>query len=258
MEVNKLTDIEVKKAKAKDKPYAMSDGAGLYVWVTTAGGKLWRWGYRFGEREKLMSYGKYPDVTIVKARELHQVARSLLASGIDPMAERKAKKEAKNLANRSSFSNVSELWLNHWQVSKSKRYVETVRQRVKDNILPALGSRPISKIDSQDIVKMVTAIQDRGARDIAKRALQITKQIFRYGKAHGYTKYDSAAGIVPRDVLEAANVVNFARIDRQQLPDLLKAIEVYRGTQKTRLAMKLMALSFLRTKRNDRSQVGGV
>jgi hypothetical protein len=74
MEVNRLTDIEVKKAKAKDKPYAMSDGAGLYLWVTTAGGKLWRWGYRFDGREKLMSYGKYPDVTILMAREAHHAA----------------------------------------------------------------------------------------------------------------------------------------------------------------------------------------
>jgi integrase len=94
---------------------------------------------------------------------------------------------------------------------------------------------------------MVTDIQDRGALDIAKRALETTGQIFRYAIAHGRAKHNPAAEIKPRDVLKSRDVVNFSRIDRRDLPKLLKDIEVYRGNQSTRLAMKLMALTFLRT-----------
>jgi hypothetical protein len=76
-----LTDTAIRKAKAKEKPYGMSDGDGLYLWLTPSGGKLWRWGYRFQNKEKLMSFGKYPDVSLAQARERHKEARRLLASG---------------------------------------------------------------------------------------------------------------------------------------------------------------------------------
>jgi hypothetical protein len=81
-----LTDTEIKKSRAADKAYRISDGSGLYVWVTPAGGKLWRWGYDLDGKEKLISFGKYPAVSLALARQRHTEARSLLAEGVDPMA----------------------------------------------------------------------------------------------------------------------------------------------------------------------------
>ncbi len=247
MEVNKLTDFAVQKSRPGEKDYAMSDGAGLYLWVTTAGGKLWRWGYVFDGKSKTMSYGKYPYVGLARARELHLAARTLLAAGMDPMAERMAKKNENNIASKKSFQTISMLWLSHWRDGKSKRHADTVERRMNADILPAIGARPIEKIETPEIVKMLTDIQDRGALDIAKRALETTGQIFRYAIAHGHAKHNPAAGIKPKDVLKSRDVVNFARIERRDLPKLLRDIEVYRGNQLTRLAMKLMALTFLRT-----------
>ena len=89
-----LTDTEIKRAKAAEKAYSMGDGGGLYLWVKPTGGKLWRWSYRFEGKEKLMSLGKYPDVSLAQARERHAEARKLLATGVDPMAQRKAEKTA--------------------------------------------------------------------------------------------------------------------------------------------------------------------
>ena len=89
-----LTDTEIRKTKIKASAYRMSDGGGLYIWITPAGGKLWRWKYRFECREKLMTLGSYPDVPLSLARERHAEARKLLATGTDPMAERKAEKAA--------------------------------------------------------------------------------------------------------------------------------------------------------------------
>ncbi|MGA2890568.1 MAG: integrase arm-type DNA-binding domain-containing protein [Terracidiphilus sp.] len=247
MEINKLNEKAIQNAKPGTKDYAKSDGAGLYLWVTTAGGKLWRWGYDFQGKEKLMSYGKYPDVGLARARELHAAARSLLAAGTDPMADRKAKKNENNVENKNSFHTIAKGWLAHWREGKSKRHANTVERRMNSDILPALGARPIDRIEAPEVVQMVKKIQDRGALDIAKRALETTGQIFRYAIAFGHAKHNPAAEIKPRDILKSREVVNFARIDRRDLPKLLKDIELYRGTQLTRLAMKLMALTFLRT-----------
>ena len=86
-----LTDVEIRRAKAKEKAYRMSDGGSLFLWVTPAGGKLWRWAYTHEGKEKLMAFGKYPDVPLALARERHAEARRLLASGLDPMEQRNCK-----------------------------------------------------------------------------------------------------------------------------------------------------------------------
>jgi integrase len=242
-----LTDLEVKRAKAKDKPYKLGDGGGLFLWTTPSGGKLWRWSYRFEGKQKLMTLGRYPDVSLASARERHASARRTLASDIDPMAERKAEKTAELVASENSFASIAGQWLDHWQHGKSSRHVDSTRRRLKANILPTLGARPIAQIEAPELVTMVKAIEQRGARDIAKRALETTGQIFRYGIAHGYAKRNPAGEIRPGDVLKTTRKVNYARIDAKELPNLLRQIEVYPGTHVTRLAIKLMALTFVRT-----------
>jgi integrase len=219
----------------------------MYLWVTPAGGKLWRWAYVFKGKEKLMSLGKYPDVSLALARHRHFEARKLLAAGLDPMAERKALKIAELTASERSFESVAKRWLAHWQDNKSSRHVDYTRKRLDANIFPFLGSRAVTEIEAPEIVTMVKAIEDRGARDIAKRALETTSQIFRYAIAHGDAKRNPAIEIRPRDILKASQKANYARIDARDLANLLKQIEVYQGKQLTRLAMKLMALTFVRT-----------
>jgi integrase len=242
-----LTDTEIKKAKPKEKAYSLNDSGGLYLWITPAGGKLWRWAYRFDRKEKLMSLGKYPDVSLAQARERHAEARKLLATGVDPMAQRKAEKTAEKIAVENSFQSVTTQWLEHWQEGKSPRHVDSVRRRMEADILPCLGARPIAEIEAPELVAMANAIQDRGALDIAKRALETVGQVFRYGIAHGYAKRNPATEIRPSDILKSSPKINYARIDAKELPTLLRRIEVYQGKQVTRLAMKLMSMTFVRT-----------
>lgn len=238
-----LTDTEIRKAKAKSSAYRMSDGGGLYIWITPAGGKLWRWKYRFEGREKLMTFGSYPDVSLSLARERHTAARKLLAAGTDPMAERKAEKAAVE----NSFQSVARLWLAHWQDGKSPRHVDYVKRRMDADILPCLGARPIALVEAPELVAMTKAIEQRGARDIAKRALETTGQVFRFAIAHGYATRNPASEIRPSDILKSTRKVNYARVDARELPELLRVMEVYQGTHVTRLALKLMALTFVRT-----------
>jgi integrase len=113
--------------------------------------------------------------------------------------------------------------------------------------LPSLGSLQTDQITAPDIVAMVRVVEERGARDVAKRALETTGQIFRYAVAHGYATRNPAADIRPRDILKASQKTNYARIDAKELPHLLRQIEIYPGTHVTRLAIKLLALTFVRT-----------
>lgn len=238
-----LTDTEIRKAKFRSQAYRMSDGGGLHLFVTPPGGKLWRWKYRFEGREKLMSFGSYPDVSLSSARERHAEARKLLATGTDPMAERKAEKAT----TENSLQSVFRVWFEHWRDGKSPRHADYVKRRMEADILPSLGARPIAAIEAPELVAMVKAIEERGARDMAKRALETTGQIFRYAIAHGYARHNPASEIRPSDILKSTRKVNYARVDARELSDLLRAIEVYQGTHVTRLALKLMALAFVRT-----------
>ena len=242
-----LTDTEVKRSKAGPKPYKLSDAGGLFLWVTPSGGKIWRWSYRYDGKQKLMPLGKYPDVPLVLARSRHADGRKLLTQGTDPMAERKSVRTAVKVAEESSFECIARKWLEHWKDGKSTRHVDSTRRRLDANILPAIGQLQITEIEAPDIVAMAKTIDARGARDIAKRAIETTGQVFRYALASGYTRRNPAADFKPRDILRASHKVNHARVDVKELPDLLRQIEVYQGTHVTRLAMKLIALTFVRT-----------
>lgn len=242
-----LTDTTARKAKPAEKPYKLADGGGLYLAVMPEGGKLWRWKYRFGGREKLMAIGKYPQVSLAQARELHAENRRILAAGVDPMARRKTEKTAEREQIENAFETIAGKWIEHWKEDKSVRHVDSTSRRLESNILPYLGKLPVNEIAAPDIVAMVRAVEQRGARDVAKRALETTGQIFRYAIAHGYAQRNPAADIKPRDILKATQKTNYARVDAKDLPELLRQIEVYPGTHITRLAMKLMALTFVRT-----------
>lgn len=237
-----LTDTAIKKLKAEAAPYRRTDGRGLYLWITPAGGRLWRWKFRFQGLEKLMTFGGYPDVSLADARERHAAARKLLASGVDPMAQRKAEN-----APTESFQAIAGLWLKHWRVDKAAGHVEDTESRLEANVYPVIGSRPISEIEAPEIVRMVKTIEARGVGHIPKRAMQTTGQIFRYAIAHGYAKRNPVADIRPSDVLKPIVTENLARIDAKQVAALLKAIDSYQGTTVTRLATKLLALTFVRT-----------
>ena len=242
-----LTDVAIKRAMPRDTPYKLGDAGGMFLWVTPSGGKLWRWSYRYDGKQKLMALGRYPDVPLGLARERHAQGRNLLAKGIDPMAERKASKTAERISDESSFAKIADKWLDHWQHGKSLRYVDSTKRRIATNILPSLGAKPIAEITAPHLVAMVNAIQERGARDIAKRALETTGQIFRFAVAHGHAERNPASDIRPSDVLQKAFKTNYARIDARELPHLLRQIELYPGRHVTRLAIRLLALTFVRT-----------
>jgi integrase len=242
-----LTDKSVSLAKPHETAHKLADGNGLYLLVNPNGSKLWRWKYRTKGKEKLMALGAYPDVNLTEARAARDAARKQLASNVDPMAQRKADKQAQQLSIENSFAAVARLWWNNWKVARSSSHVDYVMRRLDADIFPAIGARPVDQIEAPELVKMAKAIQARGALDIAKRALQTSGQVFRYAIAHGMAKRNPVKDFQPGDVLATRKKKNYARIDSKELPDLLRHIEAYQGSVVTRLALKLISLTFVRT-----------
>lgn len=237
-----LTDLQIRKEKPTDKPRKLSDGGGLYLLVNQTG-KYWRWKYRFEGKEKVMALGVYPEITLAEAREAHQRARKLLATGVDPVADRKQQATQA----KTTFQQVAQAWWKHWSPSRSARHAGYVMRRLEADVFPALGKRPVDEIQAPELVKMTRAIEERGALDIAKRSLQTCGQVFRYAIAHGHAIRNPATEIRPGDILTIRKKQNYARLDAKELPELLRHIEVYQGSSVTRLAMKLMAMTFVRT-----------
>lgn len=249
-----LSDVAVRTLKARERAYKVYDREGLFLLVNPNGSKLWRWRYRFDRKEKLMALGEYPVVRLAEARDQHLVARKILAAGIDPMAERKAEAEAKQKKIEAqereaanSFENVARNWWDWWAAGKSPRHSDYVLRRLEADHFPSFGHKFIESVTATDIRKLMLSIESRGARDVAKRAHETTGQVFRYAIAHGIASRNPAADFKPKDILAKSKEENFARVDAKELPNLLVKIESYDGDALTRLAMRLMAYTFVRT-----------
>jgi integrase len=247
----KLTDVQVKNAKPMDKKYKLADGGGLYLLVSPNGSKLWHWKYRVVGKEKLMAFGPYPEVTIAKARDLHSKARKALDAGIDPMLERKNEKIAAviaaNTAKDNSFESVARAWHMHWAKGKDAANTGRCLRAMETNLFPWLGSLPITEIKTSLFVAALKHIENRGAPEVARRTLGTINKIYRYASAHDLAERNPVADLKPGTILIGAPVEHFARVDADELPALLQKIDVYRGRSLTRLAIKLMALTFVRT-----------
>jgi len=203
--------------------------------------------YRHGGKEKRLALGVYPEVSLAEARKRRDKAREALASGEDPSQVKREEKLAKALLDATTFELVARQWWEHWKGPRSARHADYVLRRLEADVFPALGARPVDSITAPQLLAMAKGIESRGALDIAKRALQTCGQIMRYAVAHGLIERNPAADVRPSDALKPRQKENYARLAIKDVPELLRKIEAYPGSPYTRLAMKLMALTFVRT-----------
>jgi integrase len=180
--------------------------------------------------------------------------KKLLATGINPMAERKAEADARQQDAKalqrevdSGFEKVARKWWAWWSIGKSPRHADTVMRRLEADVFPAIGHKSIEAVSAADLRDLILPIEARGARDVAKRARETIGQIFRYAIANGLAKRNPAADFKPRDVLKPAEEENFARVDTKDLPALLLKMWEYDGDILTIYALQLMAYLWVRT-----------
>lgn len=244
-----LTEVACKNARCpEDKArLRLADSGGLYLEAIPAGGRYWRWKYRYGGKEKRLALGTYPEVTLAQARKARDAARVTLAGGTDPAQVRADARTAARLRTETHFEGVARAWFEHWKGPRSDRHATYVLRRLEMDVFPVLGHKPVGEITAPQLLAMAKRIEARGALDIAKRALQTCGQVLRFAVAHGLAERNPAADVKPSDALKARKKTNYARLDAQEVPSLLRRIDAYQGTPTTRLAMMLMALTFVRT-----------
>jgi hypothetical protein len=240
-----LTDVTVRTAKPRDKPYKLSDSGGLYVEVTPAGGKRWRWKYRIEGREKLLSMGVYPDVPLVLARVRRDDARKLLANGVDPSVHRQATKLAQAEGSANSFEVIGREWFakhqSGWAISHSSKVIA----RLEKDVFPFIGSRPIAQIAASELLKVLQRIENRGALETAHKARVSCGQVFRYAIATGRTERDISADL--RGALPPVRTKHMSSVtDPALVGPLLRMLHGYEGTLTVQCALKLAPLLFVR------------
>lgn len=247
-----LTDIKIKSIKPTDKIKKFSDGQGLRLLVHPNGSKYWQLLYTFSSKEKVLALGIYPEVSLVEARERAFNARKLLNSDppIDPKEKKLQAKELMLNVKANTFTLWSEKWHKHWKSSVSKQHAEYTQRRLDVDINPIIGDKAVATIAIIDIKSVFNKCVERGALDMAARVYQIISSVLQYAVEHSEQSHSERN--VAKDINLSANIPhrdrkNYARLPSSEFPELLRQIEAYQGDSKTRIALKLMPLVFVRT-----------
>jgi integrase len=246
-----LTDVAIRSAKPQTKPFKLFDSGGLHLIVTAAGSKWWRWKYRFSGKEKGLSFGVYPDVSLKAAREKRDSARQQLANGIDPGEARKAEKIAQ--AGAESFEAIAREWHAKFSASWEPSHGERILRRLENDVFPWLGRRPITEIKAPELLAVLRRIESRGALETTHRAMQNCGQVFRYAVATGRAERDPTGDL--RGALPPPKEKHHASIlEPKRISELLRAIEAYQGYFVTKCALRLAPLVFVRPGELRRAQ----
>ena len=241
-----LTDAACRTAKPRDRAYKLTDGGGLHLLVQPNGSRLWRLAYRFDHKQKTASFGPNPMVGLAEARDRRVAARRLLLEGIDPAAAREEERRARRLAAANTFEAVAREWHDNQKNAWVPAHAERVVSRLEHDVFPALGSRPIKDLEAPDILEVIRKVERRGALYVAKRTRQTVSAVLRFAIATGRATRDPAANL--RGALRAApKVKHFAALKEAELPEFLSRLDRYRGEPQTRLALKLVLLTFVRS-----------
>jgi integrase len=240
-----LTDIAAKTAKPRDKQYRLPDGGGLCLLVHPNGSKYWQLRYRYKGKATLLGLGIYPEVKLTAAREKAREAKSQLAAGKNPSEEKKLLKMVRNISQANTFEAVAA----EWYEVKSQDWSETHKARtlniLKSNLGRWIGHRPISEINSPELLAAIRHTEKKGNLETAKRCLQVAGQVFRYAVATG--RADKVPSENLKGALATPKVKHFSAItEPAELGKLLVAIDGYSGSSVVKAAMQLSALLFQR------------
>ncbi|MET3119802.1 integrase [Undibacterium sp. GrIS 1.8] len=243
-----LTDTQVKNAKPKDKTYTLADGGGMYLEVAPTGSRIWRMSYRQPDgKNTRLTFGAYPEVSLLDARKKRMDAKELKAKGIDPAQTRRVEKAVKAIAAANTFQAVAYEWhanrLETWQ----PRTASNVLHRLEKDVFPLIGKYPISDIKAPIMLDVLRQIEKRGALDMAKRQGQVCSQIFRFAIASGKADIDPVPSL--RGALKATAKGHHAAITPDELPEFICAFEKIEGRMfvPTKVMFRLMMMTFVRT-----------
>jgi integrase len=240
-----LTDAAIKAAKPAPKPYKLTDQAGLYLQVTSAGSKLWRMRYEFHRKEKLLSFGPYPYVSLAEARGRRDAAKRLLREGRDPSLEKKLERTRTRAALANGFESVARDWFGRMTPTWTERHAADVLTSLERDVFPQLGAMPISEISPPAVLAVLRMIEARPAIESARRVRQRMSAVFVYGIASGICQTDPAA-IVQGAMAPLIKGRQPAIVDLDEAREVLRRAEGVPAHPVTKLALRLLALTAVR------------
>lgn len=244
----KLTNTAIKNAKPKDKPYKLMDENGLFLLVKPNGSKLWRFRYGFNGKEKLLSLGGYPETSLSEAREKRDAMRKLAKNGKDPSQERKDDARKARFEAAATFETVAREYIDN--CVKGGRNTEEWREKNLrllgyDVFRTDLAKRPISQIKAGELLEILRKIERRESYSITQRVLALCSNIFRYGVVTSRCDRDIAADL--KGALIVKPTQSRAAIPASELPTLFEKVDCCEANYQTKLALKLLAATFVRT-----------
>jgi integrase len=241
-----LTDLEVRKSKASDKPQKLADGGGMYLLIHPNGSKYWRLDYRFAGKRKTLAIGVYPEISLLEARNRREAARKVLANGADPSDIKKSQKAAVVALAENSFEIIAREWFSKHSPNWKENHSSKIIARLENDVIPWIGKRPASEITAPELLAAIRRIESRGALETAHRVLAICGQVFRYAVATGRAQRDPTGDL--RGALPPVNRGNhFAAItEPKKVGELLRDIDGYQGSFVVQCAFKLSPLLFVR------------
>lgn len=240
-----LTDFAVKSAKPKAKPYKLADGGGLHILINPNGSKLWRLKYRYFGKEKLLSYGKYPYISIADARAKREEAKKHLAHGVDPAHQKKLAKFTAAKAAATTFGLVADEYLERMKERNVAPSTLVKNSWLLENLAAPLRNRPIAEIIPAEILDVLQRIEKSGRRESARRLRGVVGSVFRYAvvtlRATGDPTTALHGALLAPEVMSRPAITN-----ERQLGGLLRNIDEYDGWSTIRAALQFLMLTCVR------------
>lgn len=243
-----LSAIGVRNAQPRATPYKLADAGGLYLLVNPGASKLWRFDYSFDGRRKTLALGAFPEKGLADAREERDEAKRRLRAGADPSAERKGRRGsgATPVVDHRSLRSVATRWFAARKGAWVPSYSSRVWSRIEGDILPALGSRPVGEIQPEKLLAALRQIEARGAIEMARRVKSHLDDLFRYAKSEKLVPFNPCEDLA--DALATpAPPKRRAALKGRELPEFLRKLDNYDGDPRTKLAIHLTLLTFVRT-----------
>lgn len=240
-----LKDVQIRNSKPKDKAYKLFDGDGLFILIHPNGSKYWRLKYSWHGKEKLLALGVYPVVNLAEAREKLLQAKKQLANSRDPSEVKKEQKRLSLLNGENSFEVLGREWHEVKSVTWSESTKKYTLKRLENDIFSKIGHRPIKDISAPELLSVMKEIEKRGAFEMANRALQVCGQIFKYAIATGRAENNPAPNLNP--ALKKSIKKNYSRLSEEELPEFLQQLDNYRGNLLTKIGIKVIITTFVRT-----------
>ncbi|MDC9588374.1 tyrosine-type recombinase/integrase [Xenorhabdus sp. XENO-10] len=240
----KLTARQVETVKPQNKDFKLSDGGGLYLLVKTTGSKYWRLKYRIAGKEKLLAIGTFPLITLAEARRKRDEAKKLIAEGIDPNQDKKQKKLAAQGEISNTFESIAREWYEGRKDRWSVGYREDMMDAFEKDVFPYIGHRPIAEIKPLELLDLLSIMEKRGVTDKLKKVRQRCGEVWTYAIITGRAEYNPAPDLASAFIPHQRE--HYAHLSVDELPEFLRSIDKYMGSQIVRTSLRMLILTGVR------------